>query len=426
MRVLILCYEFPPLGGGGSKVVQGLSDQLASMGHEVHIVTTRFGDSPSYEERDNLAIWRVGSLRRRLDRSNMLELGSYVVAALFRATLLLKRNRYDICHAHFIFPDGVVAWLLRLFAKQNFVITAHGSDVPGYNPHRFVWAHRLLSPLWHRVSQAADCIVCPSEFLEGLLNRHSPESTTAVIPNGFDPERFSKPAERKKRILCVTRLFERKGVQYLIEAVRDQELPYELHIVGDGPYREELEALAENSRTPIQFHGWVDNNAPEMEQLFTGSEIFVLASEAENFPVSLLEAMSAGLAIVTCSDTGSADVVGDTALLVPSKDAGALRQALLRLTGDNDLRVALAKKARKRLEDNFSWISVAGRHLRLYRKYAMQPQLSAPEVAGTGLGDTRELPNFIQQSGPQRRFYPANQSQPAGEQDYVHIEKLAK
>ena len=127
----MLCYEFPPLGGGGSKVVEGLSAQLSDLGHEIHLVTTRFGDCPAYEEQGNVSIWRVGSLRRRLDRSNVLELASYVVVALVRAMLLLRRNRYDICHAHFIFPDGIVAWFLRLFMNQNFVVTAHGSDVPG-------------------------------------------------------------------------------------------------------------------------------------------------------------------------------------------------------------------------------------------------------------------------------------------------------
>ena len=431
MRLLILCYEFPPLGGGGSKVVDGLTGQLSNLGHEIHLVTTRFGDSPSFEKRGNLSIWRVDSLRRRSDRSNVLELASYVVAALFKARDLLQSNRYDVCHAHFIFPDGIVAWLLRRFMNQNFVVTAHGSDVPGYNPHRFVWAHRLLRPLWRRVSNAADCIVCPSEFLQDLLKRNDLACKTTVIPNGFDPARFSRPAPKKKAILCVTRLFERKGVQYLIEAVRDLNLPYELHIVGDGPYRAKLEKLAKSSRMPILFHGWVDNDSAEMERLFTSSEIFVLASEAENFPVSLLEAMSAGLAIVTCSSTGSADVVGDAALLVPCKDAVALRQSIVTLASDDILRARIGRQARKRLEDNFSWTSVTERHLRLYQNISARSPTPIAKNAGqycsaAKVGEVRGPQCAFQQDGPLSQILPGAQSQPLLRPVDAHFKKPAE
>jgi glycosyltransferase involved in cell wall biosynthesis len=373
VRILMLCYEFPPIGGGGSKVVDGLTRELARSGHEIDLVTTRFGDSPSREQRGNLTIWRVPCWRRRLDRSNALELASYIVACMFRAMSLVRRQRYDVCHTHFIFPDGIIAWLLNLLRGQHFVITAHGSDVPGYNSYRFVGMHRILFPLWRMISRRADCIVAPSDYLQTLLKQTEDHCNVETIPNGFDPARFSTVSARKNIILCVTRLFERKGVQYLIQAVSELDVPFELHIVGDGPYRQSLETLARSSRMPVRFHGWLDNDSPEIAELFATSRIFVLASEAENFPVSLLEAMSASLAIITCAGTGSADVVGDTGILVPVGDPEALRRAIESLCKNQDKCLELGKRARKRLVDTFSWQSVAQRYAELYRWYPAWP-----------------------------------------------------
>ena len=179
---------------------------------------------------------------------------------------------------------------------------------------------------------------------------------------------------------------------------------------------------------PIRFHGWVDNNSPEMERLFGSSDIFVLASEAENFPVSLLEAMSAGLAIVTCSDTGSADVVGNAGLLVSCKDSQELRRAILELIGDRALRTELGKKARKRLEDNFSWTSVTNRHLLLYQQHLPWPRPSVsqrakrPQVTPK-TGEARELRPIAQQAGGQKETLAMDRGQLLSREAYFRLEK---
>jgi glycosyltransferase involved in cell wall biosynthesis len=393
----MLSYEFPPLGGGGSKVVDGLSAALAERGHHIDLVTTRFGDLQAFQSDGQISIWRISSWRSKLDRSNAFELATYALGAFLRTLALVRSRKYDVCHAHFIFPDGLIAWIVRLLTGQRFMITAHGSDVPGYNPDRFKIMHRILRPIWRRVVCAADCIVCPSESLESLLRSQHDTGVTAVIPNGFEPTRFAGDFAKSPFILCVTRLFRRKGVQHLIAAAQDIDPTFELHIVGDGPYREDLQQLAGDSKTTIRFHGWIDNDAPELEKLFGTASIFVLASEAENFPVSLLEAMSAGLAIVTIEGTGSADVVGEAGILVPPGDVQALRAALVRLIDDEALRSRLGTLARHRLADSFSWSRVAQLYLDLYHKYPAWP-------AGDTLPRTAAptLPQEPLEQGPRR------------------------
>jgi glycosyltransferase involved in cell wall biosynthesis len=142
-----------------------------------------------------------------------------------------------------------------------------------------------------------------------------------------------------------------------------------VNIVGDGPYLPELRRRAVALRSPAKFWGWLDNRSPELRNIYESSGIFVLPSEAENFPIVLLEAMAAGLAIITTAGTGCAEVVGDAGLLVPVRDSRAIGRALKQLVEDADLRHRLGVAARRRIEENFTWRAVAERYVEEYERH---------------------------------------------------------
>lgn len=372
----MLCYEFPPLGGGGANVVYGLSKELVRNGHGVDLVTMGFRGLPEHEIVNGTQVYRVRSRRRKLHVCTAPEAASYVAKALPVLRRLLEQNRYDINHTHFIFPDGFLAWSIQRFAKLPYVITAHGSDVPGYNPHRLKLVHKILSPLWKAVTRNASRIVCPSESLRALVAARNAETDITMIPNGISTERFRPDREKLERILVVTRMLERKGVQYFLRALESVSPNQEVHIVGDGPYLPALRRLATAIAPHVKFWGWMDNRSPEFTELFETSGIFVFPSEAENFPIVLLEAMAAGMAIITTEGTGCAEVVGDAALLIPPKDPPAIRKALSLLVRKPELRRALGQAARKRLVERFSWSSVEAQYAALYREVGIQAHLS--------------------------------------------------
>lgn len=365
MNVLMLCYEFPPLGGGGSRVVAGLAPELVRQGHQVDLVTMGFRGLPREEVVNGVRVHRVPCWRRRAHLCTLPEAFLYLCAALPTVIRLARSRRFDINHTHFILPDGLLAYAARLVTGLPYVITAHGSDVPGYNPNRLKLAHRLLAPLWHLVVRHAARLVCPSRFLQGLVERRTREVPITTVPNGIDAGRFHPNGSRRRRMLVVTRMFERKGVQYLLQAIAREPLGYELHIVGEGPHLPQLRAMVPPG-APVTFWGWLDNRSQELKALYESASIFVLPSESENFPISLLEAMAAGLAIVTTSETGCAEVVGGTGLLVPSRDAASLASALKRLVSDEPLQRRLGEAARRRLEAQFTWTAVAQRYAALY------------------------------------------------------------
>jgi glycosyltransferase involved in cell wall biosynthesis len=381
MRILMMCYEFPPIGGGGAGVVRGLSAQLVRMGHDVDVVTMHYRGLPKREVVDGVQVHRVPCVRVSTSWCTMAEQATYLTTVVPYAVKLARRRYYDINHTHFVLPDGLAALMLRRIVGLPYVITSHGSDVPGYNPHRFRFAHRTLAPVWRSIVAGADRIICPSELQQQLVRRAQPIARTAVIPNGIDDDASAcHGGEKKRRILVVTRMFERKGIQFFLRALQGMRLQHEVHIVGDGPYLPTLKALAEELRVNVKFWGWLDRGSDAIRNLYDSAEIYVFPSEAENFPLVLLEAMRAGAAIITSKGTGCAEVVGDTALLVEPRNADAIRAALVRLTEDPDLCRRLGKAAQERMRDNFTWPAVAARYLECYPSPRLSPT-GVPAVA---------------------------------------------
>ena len=362
----MLSYEYPPIGGGGSKVVYGLTSELVKQGHEVDLVTMGYKNLPKQEKIKGLNIYRVQCVRLKANICTPPEMITYLIFALPLILKLCKKNNYDVNHTHFIFPDGILAYALKKLIGLNYVLTAHGSDVPGYNPDRFKILHKFLSPMWRIITSKAEKIITPSNSLDALVKNIIPEIQTTIIPNGINLNKFSANGTRENKILVVTRMFERKGIQYFIHALSDINHGFIINIVGEGPYLSNLKKLIKDHQSNINFLGFLDNNSDELRELYESSKIFVFPSESENFPIVLLEAMIAGLAIITTEDTGCNEVVGDSALLVNSRDPESIKDALLKLIEDPILCEELGKSARKRAELNFSWKNVAEKHIRLY------------------------------------------------------------
>ena len=142
MRLLVLNYEYPPLGGGSSPVTAALCKQLVQLGVEIDLVTMAFGDLPTTEVSEGIHIHRVKGIRTARHICYTHELASYIVAGAYKAASLANSTAYDLIHAHFVVPGGLTAYWLHRRTGLPYVITAHGSDVPGYNPDRFRRLHR--------------------------------------------------------------------------------------------------------------------------------------------------------------------------------------------------------------------------------------------------------------------------------------------
>jgi glycosyltransferase involved in cell wall biosynthesis len=367
MRILVLNYEYPPLGGGAAPVCEQLCRLFAQRGHAVDVVTMGFRGLPSCEERDAVRIIRVPAWRKRQATCETPEMLSYVLSAWPRVAWRLRSKRYDIIHCHFVIPTGLLAYLATGRRGTPYVITAHGSDIPGYNPDRFKKEHHLTTPLLRRIMRRAALITAPSQYLRGLMIQACGPFDILHIPNGINLDRFEvKPKQR--RILMTGRLLPRKGFQHVLAALDGVDTDYEVHIAGDGPLRSALEEQARTLKVKVVFHGWLDINSAELKDLYETSAVFCLPSERENASISLLEAMLAGMAVITSDVTGCPETVGDAGLVVPPRDAEALRAALARLLRSPEEQVDYGHKARRRVEQFFDWETIGGQYLSCFER----------------------------------------------------------
>lgn len=287
----MLNYEFPPLGGGASPVSYEIAKGYVQLGHSVTVVTMGFDGLKSYEKIDGIDVYRVKCLRSKKEMCSPHEMLSYIISAKRFLRKHLKENKYDINHTHFIIPTGLVS----LWAKKKFglpyIVTSHGSDVLGYNK-RFDKIYPLLKRPWKKVIANAKAVVTPSKFLRDKIIDITSEGNFVVIPNGVDPSKF-KPMKKEKKILVVARLFENKGVQDILDALKSVDMKgWTVDIVGDGPYRSFLEDKAKDLDY-VKFHGWVDNNSKEMKEFYGHASVFISASYYESFGLTILEALQA-------------------------------------------------------------------------------------------------------------------------------------
>jgi glycosyltransferase involved in cell wall biosynthesis len=346
----------------------------------------RYRGLPAEEDDRGVRLFRVAGLRSRLELSRVHELATYVWSGYRKARVLARTIPYDVCHCHFILPTALIAYLLRRAEGfPPYLITSHGSDVPGFNPDRFTMLHRMTPPLIRRILRHAAGLIIPSGALEELIrNQFGPDLPPMIrIANGVDLERFTARAKEPK-ILVATRLFERKGVQHVLEAFAGMDQGgYSIEVAGDGPQLSQLERQSGEHRIPARFHGWLAQDP--LTRLFEQSRIFVLASSSDNFPVSLLEAMAARCAVITTRAGGCPEVVGDTGLVVDAGDVRGLRNALTRLIQDPAYAEALGMRAARRVQTLFSWTAIASKHetayesaLRHSNSYAGVGEVAAP------------------------------------------------
>ena len=369
LSILKTSYEYPPLGGGGAKVVYGIATRLAARGHDVDLVTMGFRGLPATQKLDGVNVQRISKTRLRISTCSAFEMIPYVLLAPLYLVKKCRSKHYLVNHTHFIFPGGVISYVVKRLTGLKYVITAHGSDVPNYNPNRFRVMHRLLRPLWRAIVADADLILCPSKSIEDLVKAAAPQARTHVIPNAIDIDKFKPRDKNPRSLLVVTRMFERKGVQYTLRALAEMRGQFDVNIVGDGPYLPSLKSLARELGIEARFWGHLDNDSQQLKDLYETAAIFVFTSEAENFPIVLLEAMIAGAAVITSKGTGCAEVAADSGLLVPVRDPQAIKQALMRLVQNPPLAEELGFAARERVIAHFSWDEVIDQHLEVYRRF---------------------------------------------------------
>ena len=373
MRILMLNYEFPPIGGGAGQAHLNILRQYAQLDEiQVDVLTCGIGRDIEIEQfSDNIKIVKVGIKKTNLHYWTKPEVISWLWKAGRYHKQLVKSGKYDLAHAFFGFPTGYLPY--KTADKLPYLISLRGSDVPGYNV-RLGLDYYLLAGLFRKIWSRSSGVVANSQGLADLANKFMPEIEIPVIPNGIDPKRFQpgKPRALGKRIEAITvcRLITRKRIDILINAVkicRDKGIDIRLNIAGHGNLRIDLEALAEHLgiENHVRFLGRVES--AEMPDLYKQSDLFVMSSAHEGMSNAMLEAMACGLPIVTTHCEGVDELIHNNGLIATDDSPEAFAQSIFIATEVDEFYQSLKKTAREKALE-FSWINTATKYVDLYKK----------------------------------------------------------
>ncbi len=377
MKILLINYEYPPLGGGAGQATAALAREFAAAGHEPLVLTSRFRDQPAEEVVAGVRLVRVPVIRRRADRCTPPEMLTFLASASWTALREIAGWKPDATIAFFGIPSGPVALLLKLTAGAPYVVSLRGGDVPGFQPYDLALFHKLLGPVIRLLWRHAVATVANSGGLKSLGQKFAPELPIGVIPNGVNVATFHPAAEQGPhhgpvRLLFVGRVVFQKGLDVLFRALAalPTELDWELEIIGDGDARPALtlEAAQLGIAPRITFSGWQDRAV--IAERYRAADLFVFPSRDEGMPNVVLEAMASGLPIVATAIAGSEELVreGENGHLVPTENAPALADALARLIAQPETRRAMGRASRERIEREYTWARVAACYLDLLRE----------------------------------------------------------
>ena len=371
MNILMLNYEFPPIGGGAAQAHLCLLKQYADVSNlHVDVLTSAPKPGDVTEEfSENITIYKVGLHKKHLHFWRRSEVIEWLLKAGLYYRLLLRKNDYDLVHAFFGFPTG---WLCyRSARKLPYIISLRGSDVPGQNA-RLQLDYKILSPLFKAIWKKAAILVACSQGLKDRALQFLPSVPIEVIPNGVDLDWFyptpnDNPSDGL-RLLTVGRLSVTKRVEILIDAVEIAHkagLKLYLTVAGGGSLEQQLRDIVSQKRLQdiIEIIGRADPG--DLPLMYRHSDIFVSASMQEGMSNAMLEAMASGLPIITTRCEGVEELITDNGFVVEHASAEAIAEAIRKLADDRSLRKQMSEAARKQAE-RYTWSRIAEEYLALY------------------------------------------------------------
>lgn len=372
MKILVITHEFPPIGGGGANACYYLTKGYAELGNEVTIVTSNYNGMKEYEKKNNVTIFRVNAKRKDKSQCSFFEMGSYLLKAFPLLNKLVMQQKFDICQVFFGLPSGPLGYWIKKRYQIPYIIRLGGGDIPGFQ-NRYVWVYKLLSPFLKGIWRNADGIVANSEGLRDRALNFYDKKEIEIIPNGVDINFFmpSKeqivPEKREMEILFVSRLIERKGLQFVIPYMKEinkgMKKTIKLVVVGEGLYKEKLEQLIYESGVKefVEFEGY--KNKGEILKYYQRADLFILPSEKEGMPNVVLEAMSSGLPIVMTPCEGAKELIVDNGVIAKQT---VFAEEVKKLLKNETLMEKMAVASRNKAVKEFSWEKIVGQYLSLF------------------------------------------------------------
>jgi glycogen(starch) synthase len=402
-RVAMLSAEYEPVVGGLGRVVVALSRELARKGHDVHVFTPAHTGAPAYEVSHGVHVHRVEPHEwgTTFEVSDAVEfahkellrlLHDYEVyngtseffrdihnknMAIYQYAMRLHQEQpFDIMHAH----DWLVepaAWMLKVGAELPLVSTIHATEQGRNNGIHNDLQRYISHKEWRLIYESKEVIVNSRYMLDELLwTMHVPESKIHIIPNGIDPTKFACELTREELrvkhnlpvdgnvVLLCGRMVREKGVHVLIEAapgILAQHPNTTFLIAGSGYYQPDLENLATSLGLGDHVRFFGRYNDVNLNELLALSTVATAPSIYEPFGIVALEAMAAGVPLVSSDRGGLKDIVdhGLTGLTSYGDNPNSLKDMVNWMLSSPELQTLVVNGAHRKIQEKYTWPAIA-------------------------------------------------------------------
>lgn len=389
MRFLLMSTNFAPKVGGVEVVVDNLAGRLVSLGHQVELVTAlSHRQQPRREDREGFRVHRLylAAIHRSWKVRSKLLFPQRALATLIQLSRVARTSRSDVIVLFFVDDAALYALLLRSLWRIPLVISLRGADL-----EEFPTTSKVNALLLRAALQKADALFTPSQYLlDYARTRYDLPAwlIDCVIPNGISPQAAGagQPLHPAGYTLVVSRLVRKKGVDVVLKAyalLRHAIEPPKLLIIGDGPERSRLEAMAATFGLQDSVHFLGEIASAQIGSYLAGCSMLILASRQEPFGNVVLEGMAAGRPVIATRVGGVPELLqhGQNGLLVAKDDPEALANSILRLLTDRELAERLGREGASRSR-NYSFSQQAQQLVSLCNRVIGRRSRNRPGLEG--------------------------------------------
>jgi glycosyltransferase involved in cell wall biosynthesis len=387
LSVLFIAHAYPRhLGDPVGSFVHNLAVALRDEGIDVTVVAPGAPDVPSFDHLDGIAVHRFRYAPRRWETlaytgtmsaqvqgglAGKVVLASFLAAGLLAARRVRAREHATVVHAHWWFPGGLVARLLRGATNTPYLLTLHGSDI------RLALGSAPARRLFGAVARHSSAVTAVSSWLARGARELAPTASVSVAPMPVLTDLFF-PDDRRdpRRLLFVGKLSPQKGLDRLLRAMAAMREPAPLTVVGAGRVDDaHLRALADDLGLGDRIEWLPILPQQALAAQYRRAAIHVIPALDEGLGLTAVESLLSETPVVAFESGGVPDVVlhERTGLLVPPGDEAALAAALDALLSDDARRAELGRAGRAHALATFGARAVARGYARLYREAAARP-----------------------------------------------------
>ncbi len=359
LKIALICDHFLPQIGGIEIHVHDLAQQLLKQGHLVHVLTSMPGES------------QFGSLRVHRIQASLLP-GSNIIwrkKALKEMTSYLLREKYDILHCHNSIVSPLAYGSLWLAKKLNIptLLTTH--SLFNHGSISFFRSIQKLKSLKHWPIRFS----AVSQEAASRVQRAFPQHSVFTLENGIDLDQWKtqKIKHSRPQITMVLRLHKKKRPQDFIQVLPwinsqvSEDLKPQVHIIGEGPLRPQLEKMVLQQGLSEQVKLLGKLTRPEIKDFLSQSDLFILPSPWESLPITALEACASSVPVIGRASSGVRDIIRHNYNGMLANSIEELGTHTLALLQNPEQLSKLTKNARPSVK-KFGWNEVIAKHSAIY------------------------------------------------------------